>query len=238
VPISQVVAVLPQLREHGTVARGYIGVSLTDVTPTLRRALRLAPHEGALVEDVTPDTPAARAGLRPYDVVVAADGQAIRSNQDLTRHVSSRQPGTLASLEVWRDGELRRIFVKLRDRPLPRSVSRTSIDPDLRPATQPQSPLGIRVRELDQATASRLNIPDTVRGVLIADVDPTGPARLAQVRTNQVIMEINRQRVGTVQEYGAALGSLPSGQAAVLLLFDRTPPGSRVLAVVTPDPER
>jgi serine protease Do len=238
VPISQVVAVLPQLREHGTVARGYIGVGLRSVTPTLRRALRLEPEEGALVEDVTPDTPAERAGLRPYDVVVGADGRSVHSDEDLTRHVSSRQPGTLTSLEVWRDGELKRVFVKLRDRPLPRTVSRRTLtDPDLRPITQPQSPLGLRVRELDEETASRLSIPDTVRGVLISDVDPTGPARLAPVRTNQVILEVNRRRITSVQDYLSAVATLETGQAAVLLLFDRTPPGQRVLAVVTPDSE-
>jgi serine protease Do len=238
VPISQVVAVLPQLREHGTVARGYIGVGLRNVTPTLRRALRLEPEEGALVEDVAPDTPAERAGLRPYDVVVGADGQPVHSDEDLTRHVSSRQPGTLTSLEVWRDGELKRVFVKLRDRPLPRTVSRrATTDPDLRPITQPQSPLGLRVRELDEETSSRLSIPDTIRGVLVADVDPTGPARLALVRTNQVILEVNRRRVTSVQDYLSALATLENGQAAVLLLFDRTPPGQRLLAVVTPDSE-
>ncbi len=238
VPISQVVAVLPQLREHGTVARGYLGVGMRSVTPTLRRALRIEPEEGALVEDVTPDTPAERAGLRPYDVVVGADGQSVHSDEDLTRHVSSRQPGTLTSLEVWRDGELKRVFVKLRDRPLPRAVSRrTPTDPDLRPIAQPQSPLGLRVRELDEDTANRLSIPDTVRGVLVADVDPTGPARLALVRTNQVILEVNRRRINSVQDYLSALATLETGQAAVLLLFDRTPPGQRVIAVVTPDSE-
>jgi serine protease Do len=97
--------------------------------------------------------------------------------------------------------------------------------------------LGLRVRELDEETANRLSIPDTIRGVLIADVDPTGPARLALVRTNQVILEVNRRRVTSVQDYLSALATLENGQAAVLLLFDRTPPGQRVLAVVTPDPE-
>jgi len=111
------------------------------------------------------------------------------------------------------------------------------MDPDLRPITQPQSPLGLRVRELDEETANRLSIPDTIRGVLVADVDPTGPARLALVRTNQVILEVNRRRINSVQDYLSALGTLETGQAAVLLLFDRTPPGQRVLAVVTPDPE-
>jgi serine protease Do len=238
VPISQVIDVLPQLREHGTVSRGHIGVSLTSVTPALKRALHIEPEAGALVEDVTPDTPAEQAGLRPYDVIIGADGQPIRSDEDLTRHVANRQPGTLATLEVWRDGDVKRIFVKLRDRPLPRSISsRTVPDVDARRVAQPESPLGIRVRELDQDTAARLNIPDTIRGVLISDVDPTGPARLAQIRTNHVVLEINRRRIGSVQEYLSAVAALQPGQAAVLLLYDRTPPGQRVLAVVTPDPE-
>ncbi len=74
VPIDQVVAVLPQLRERGRVSRGYIGIGLTNVTPVLQRALKLEPQHGALVEDVSPDTPAEQAGLRTYDVIVAADG--------------------------------------------------------------------------------------------------------------------------------------------------------------------
>jgi serine protease Do len=238
VPISQVVGILPQLREHGVVSRGYIGIGLTAVTPTLRRALQLGPEQGALVEDVARDTAAERAGLRPYDVVTKVDGRPIASDEDLIRHVSGRQPGTLAALEVWRDGEPRVVYVKLRERPLRRPVTaRVSLDANLRAVAQPQSPLGIRVRELDEATADRLNIPDIVRGVLVSDVDPTGPARLAQVKTNQVILEVNRRRVSSTQEYYVALEALQPGEPAVLLLYDRTPPGQRLLAVVTPDSE-
>src|SRR5262245_29674653 len=74
IPISQVVAILPQLRKNGTVARGYIDVGLTTLTSALRRALDIEPEQGALVQDVTPDTPPERAGIRPYDVVISADG--------------------------------------------------------------------------------------------------------------------------------------------------------------------
>jgi len=235
IPIAQVVAVLPQLRERGSVARGYIGIGLADVTPELRRALRLGPEHGALVQDVTPDMPAERAGLRAYDVVVSADGQSIDSDEELVRYISSRQPGTLTSLGVWRDGNIQSVQVKLKDRPLPDALrSRARAPEDARPAVQDLAPLGLTVRELDAGTAERLRIPDTVRGVLVADVDPTGPARRAQIRINYVIMEINRHRVGSIAEYRAVLAGLRAGEPVALLMYER---GShqRVISTIIPD---
>jgi serine protease Do len=237
IPISQVVAILPQLRKHGTVARGYIDIGLTTLTPALRRALDVEPVEGALVQDVTPDTPPERAGIRPYDVVLSADGRAVRTGEELTRYISTRQPGTLATLEIWRDGETRVVPVKLRDRPLPPAIlRRTPPDADVRPVIQDRTPLGLEVRDLDAATASRLRIPDAVQGVLVTEIDPAGPARLAQVKTNQVLVEINRRRVSTHAEYLAVVSGLARNDVAALLLYDR---GTRqhVIATVIPDAE-
>jgi serine protease Do len=235
IPISQVVGVLPQLRERGSVARGYIDVSMTDVTTPLRRALRLGPEHGALVQDVDRDTPAARAGLRSYDVVVAADGQPVNSYEALNRYVAARQPGTLTTLEVWRDGAPIQVRVKLRERPLPGAIQRrTPRDGDVRPVAQLQSPLGMRVRDLDVSTAEHLGIPDTIQGVLVADVDPAGPARLAQVRANEVILEINRQRVTSEAEYRALVSALKAGEAAALLVYDKLE-SRRVICTVIPD---
>jgi len=122
VPIDQVVAVLQQMRETGTVTRGYLGLGLTTITPELQRALHLQPAQGALVQEVPESTPAERAGLRPYDVIVAADDQPISSDEELTRFIASRRPGALARLQVWRDGETIAVPVKLTQRPLPPSM--------------------------------------------------------------------------------------------------------------------
>ena len=84
-PINQAVAVLPQLKATGSVSRGFIGVTLTDVTPALQQALGLAVADGAMVQDVTPRSPAERAGLRPYDVIVEVEGRRVTSNQELIR---------------------------------------------------------------------------------------------------------------------------------------------------------
>lgn len=238
IPISQVVGILPQLRKNGSVARGYIGISLTSVTPALRRALQIGPNEGALVEDVLPDTPPEHAGLRPYDVVVAADGHQVRSDEELIRYISTRQPGTLASLDIWRDGTMRTVQVKLRDRPLPPAIQRrTPPEADIRPVTQNETPLGLKVRALDVATMDRLRIPDEIQGVLVTDIDPAGPARLAQIRPNHVIVEINRHRTRSLPEYLEVVSAIRQGDPAVLLLYDRTTK-QHVITTVVPDADR
>jgi serine protease Do len=237
IPISQVVAVLPQLREHGSVARGAIPATFRTLTPELRRALGVGPMTGALVEDITSDLPADHSGLHRYDVVTRIDGHAIGSNDELTRYVSTRLPGTVASLEVWREGEVRVLPIQLRDRPLaPDILRRTRPEADIRPAADEKTPLGISVRDLDTAYADRLRIPETIQGVVIVEIDPASPARLAQLRTNQVILEINRRRVTSEADFRAIMGSLKRGEPAALLIYDRRTT-ERTIALVMPDAE-
>ena len=237
IPIAQVVAVLPQLREHGRVARGFIGVGLTDVTPALHRALELEPERGALVQDVTPGTPADRAGLRPYDVIIAADHRPIRSDEDLIRYIAGRQPGAQAMLEIWRDGGPRQISVKLTERPLPPSTrSRNQVSSQqVRPlATSDLGPLGIAVKDLDAATIARNGIPSNLQGVLIVDVDSAGPSRLARLRAGHVLLEINRRRVTNVAEFQSIVASLPPGTTVAVLIYDQLG-DQRVIATINPD---
>ena len=239
VPIAQVVAVLPQLRAHGRVARGFIGIGLTSVTPPLRRALRIGPERGALVEDVSPGTPAAAAGLRPYDVVVAVEDQPVNSDEDLIRLVSERAPGTLAALRLWRDGTVREVHVKLRDRPLPEAVRRRTprgdVIGDARPTSRANAPLGLAVRNLDSSTIERLRLPDMIQGVLITEVDPAGPARLTGIRPNQILLEINRRAVTSEAAYRAIIATLRPGEAAAVLIYSRLT-GDRSITTVMLDP--
>src|SRR5436190_16200786 len=100
VPINQAVAVLPQLKSTGRVARGFIGVTLTDVTPALQRALGLTVSRGAVVQDISVNSPAERADLRPYDVVIDVDGHPVESNEELIHEIAARAPGTVARLAV------------------------------------------------------------------------------------------------------------------------------------------
>jgi serine protease Do len=237
VPMSQVVPVLTQLREHGRVSRGYLGIGLTQVTPALKRALALNVDRGALVQEVNPDSPAERAGLRAYDVIVSVDDARVTSDDDLIRSIAGRLPGTTAKLSVVRESEPRSVVVKLIERPVPESArSRERSPGNVRPAvSREQGTLGLTVRDLDRTTALRQQIPDGVLGVLVADVDPAGPARLARVRTGQLILEINRQRVASLADYHAAVAGLKPGEVAAVMLYDPLS-GQRVLVAIVPDP--
>ena len=235
IPMAQVIDILPQLREYGSVTRGSIGVGLTNVTSTLREALRLGPSQGALVQDVSLDTPAARAGLRPYDVVVGIDGRGVASDEDLIRYIAAQAPGTAVSLRVWRDGREHEFAVRLAQRAVVARGGRTAVSQaESRPPTD-WSPLGMRVRALDAEAIGRLRLPTDLAGVLVTDVDPAGPSRLANLRINHVILEVNRQPVPTVEAWQARVSALPAGAPAALLVFDRAT-NQRVLCAVIADP--
>jgi serine protease Do len=234
IPISQVMGILPQLKERGRVSRGYIGVLPTDATPDLLRALHIGLSHGALVQDVTPDTPADRAGLRAYDVITGIDGQTIRSDNDLIRYISARAPGSVSRLDVWRDGGYRSVPVRLTERPLPLMArAQASRSRDVRPAANPdQGPLGLTVRDLDPATVHRLRIPESMAGVIIMEVDPAGPARLARIRAGQVLLEINRHRVTSLAEYRAIVAALRPGETVGLLVYDQSIDQRTIYAIV------
>jgi serine protease Do len=117
VPINQAVAILPQLKTRGSVSRGFIGVVLTDVTPDLQRSLKLPVSRGALVQDVTENSPAARAGLQAVRRHPHVDGREIWTNEELIREISGRQPGSAARLELLRGRPPQSTQVKLVERP-------------------------------------------------------------------------------------------------------------------------
>ncbi len=235
VPINQAVAILPQLKAKGRVSRGYMGVLLTDVTPALQRSLGLTTPRGALVQDVTAGSPAERAGLHVYDVILDVEGLDVSTNEELIRNISARQPGTVARLGVARDARRMTLPVKLAERPTrddgdgADSLNGTVPRPA---APAPDLPLGLAVRELDRAFASRLAVPEGVAGVVVSRVDPTGTAFSASVRRGFVIMEINRKPVRSVADYQRILAAAHPGDALTLFCFDPTL-AQRALVTVT-----
>jgi serine protease Do len=235
IPISQVVAILPQLRERGRVSRGFVDVSVTRVTPTIERALGLAVDRGALIQSVGPDSTADRAGLRAYDVVVAVDGTPIQSDEDLIRQLAARAPGTATSLDVVREDGRHTMTVKLTERPVPVSAQGRMRKSDARQAAgREQGPLGLTVRDLDPASAFRKALPDSIVGVVVVDVDPAGPARLARVRPGQVILEVNRRATPTAATFQAMVMSLKPGEAAAAMVYDPIT-DQRSLVAIIPD---
>ena len=221
IPISQIIGVLPQLREIGRVSRGFAGVVLAPVTPRLQSALQLAKARGALVEDVGAETPAARAGIRPYDLITAIDDVEVLSDDALQRQISARAPGTVVRLTVWRDQTKEIVSLKLTERPLPPTVRSSPTPGGIRPVLGRDTwPLGITVRNIDETTAKRVRLPEGLAGVMIMDVDTTGPARQARIRRGQVVLEINRQKITNVAQFQRVVSSLAPGAAVAIYVFD------------------
>ena len=223
VPINQAVAILAQLKASGRVSRGYMGVLLTDVTPAFQRSLALGVSRGALVQDVNSASPAERAGLKVYDVIVGVEGGDIATNDELIRDISARQPGTVARLDVMRDSRRLTLPVKLAERPL---SEEEAFEPDpfggaaRRPAPEPPPtvPLGLTVRDLDRGFGRR-DIPESVQGVLVTKVDPTGVA-FGTIRRGFVIVEINRKPVRSVADYQRIVTAARPGDVLALYYYD------------------
>jgi serine protease Do len=218
VPINQASAILPQLREQGRVARGYIGVGLRNVDPDLQRSLGLRSSEGALVQDVTPGSPGARAGIRVYDLVVAVDGRPVSNNDGLIQDIARRQPGTNATLQIVRDGKPLNVTVKLAERPQRDERPELNSQSSPLPSSQ-RGQLGLSVRELDDESLARFRLPNGTRGLLISRVDPMSPAFDADVERGHVLLEINRQRVETVEDYRRLTGAVRPGDVLTLYVY-------------------
>ena len=175
-------------------------MTLRDVDPDLQRSLGLTSSDGALVQDVTPGSPGARAGIRTYDLIVGVNGARIAENDALIQTIAAREPGSAVRLEVLRDGRSMNFTVKLAERPV-RDTRRAPPDSRPRPSSQEGSPLGLSVRELDAVSAARLRLPDAMHGVIISRVEPMSPAFDADIERGHIVLEINRQEVRNIDDY-------------------------------------
>jgi serine protease Do len=218
VPSNQASLILPQLRDMGRVSRGYIGVALRDVDPDLQRSLGLSSSSGALVQDVTAGSPGARAGLRPYDLIVAVDGKQVVRNDELIQLVAARQPGTSATLQIVRDGRAMNVPVKLAERPV-RDPEPDETDEAARPTSRTGSLLGMLVREIDVEFAARFNLPKGMHGVVVSRVDPMGPAYDADIERGNILLEINRQPVQSIDDFRRLTANARSGEVMALYLY-------------------
>lgn len=222
VPINQARAILPQLKSIGRVTRGYLGTVLRDVDADLQESLKLANPAGALVQDVVAGSPGERAGLRPYDLITALDGRPIATNDVLIREVAARQPGSVARLEVVRDGRPREVLVKLAER---ESRSKDSLDVSSGGAAnrsvQSFGPgaLGLSLVEIDEANAHRFDVPDGMTGLLVQRVEPLSVAYEAGIERGTIILEINRRPVSSVAALRQIVDAVHPGGVLAFYLY-------------------
>ncbi len=212
IPMDIAMEVVEQLKSGGAVKRGWLGVVIQDVDRDLAESFGLERAEGALVSRVMPDTPAAAAGLREGDIVVAFDGKPIVHSSDLPHQVGRVKPGTVATLKVVRDGKARDIKVKVGELP---GEDALAGGPDSGPeaATPAKADrLGLRVDVLPEARRKALGVAG---GVVVTAV--TGqPAAGSELRPGDVIVEINRKEITTVAAFNQLVAGLPAGKRVPL----------------------
>jgi serine protease Do len=223
VPITLAKNLLPQLREKGKVTRGFMGVSVQDLTPDLRQAFALAPEvKGALVQNVVPKGPAAKAGLEPGDVVTTVNGKEVDSSGALTRNVALVQPGQNVNVTVLRKGEKKQFTFKVAQRPDDEArVARGEFDEDGGGQGQASGEgdkapkLGVNLAPIGAEEARELEV-EPGSGALVREVVPGGPADRAGIRPGDVIVEVNRQPVKAPADIASRIGKMKDGEMALL----------------------
>jgi len=214
VPVSMAKPVLESLIATGKVVRGYLGVAIQDLTPDLAKSFGLKQAKGALVSNVSEDSPAERAGLKQGDVITAYQGKPIEDTATLQREVTRTPVGTKAAMKVVRDGRDMELTVTVGEQADRAKVASAA-------SSMENALAGMDVQSLNQQMARELGIAGKTNGVVVVGVEPGSLADRAGVAQGDVIREINRQAVKSVKDYEKVASSLKKDESALLLINRR-----------------
>ena len=209
IPINLARNVMDQIRAHGKVVRGYMGVYIQDVTPEIAKQFHLNETRGALIGDVSADTPGAHAGLKRGDVILAVNGQEISGANELRLQISQTPPGTLVKLKVWRDGKTQDTNLTLGE--LPEKAEKASM------GEEGGALEGVDVENVTPEIAQQLGLKANAHGVVVTSVDPSSAAGSVGLRQGDVIQEVNHKPVTNVEEFRHAMAGAEK-QPALLLV--------------------
>jgi serine protease Do len=218
IPINMAKEVMDQLTKTGKITRGYIGAGIQDVTPALAKAFKLPDGRGAVIREVEPGSPAAKAGLQPGDVVTAVDNEPVPDANSFKLRMSRTAPGTTVHLKVLRDGAVKDIAVTPTKRP-DETAKNEEGNAAPSPGGTPTSLKGVSVDDLTPDIARQLRLPPSTRGVVVVDVDEGSPAAASGLHSGDVIQQVNRKQVTNVQQLQQAISQ--AGSDTIVLLVNR-----------------
>lgn len=212
IPIDEVMRVVEQLKAHGKVTRGRIGVQISTVSDDVAKAIGLDGAKGAMVSNVEQGGPAAEAGIRSGDVIIKFDGKEIKHMTDLPRIVGATKPDSRVDMEVWRKGKAITLDVKVGEMPSADEESQRAA-PEQSQAT-PTDTLGLKVTAIDDATREKLDIKG---GVQVVEADE--PAATAGLMPGDIIVTINDVDITDPDQYAKVVSDLSTSRAAALLVM-------------------
>jgi serine protease Do len=216
VPINMARHDMDEILAHGKVEHGYLGILPQDVTPALAKAFHSGDTNGALVGEITPDSPAAHSNLKQGDIIVAVNGQAVSDASQLRTKIGMLDPNQTVTLKVLRNGSTENVPVTLGN--YPSREERASVS---EPNGGDNSLKGVTVETLTADTAQELKLPASTKGVVVDQVDPASHAAEAGLKPGDVIQQVNHQTVSNVKDYSQAVSSARKDDS-VLLLVDRS----------------
>jgi serine protease Do len=219
VPSNLAKAIIPQLEKSGSVTRGYIGVKLQNLTPDLAKALNVPQSNGALINEVTKNSPGDKAGLRSDDVVVSLDGKKVESSSALSRTVALKPPNSTVTLGVVRNGKTQDMKVTLTSRPGNLDQVADSRGPHSggnksQKDESNRQRIGLTLQSIDPRTAEANGLP--TKGAVITEVQPGSPADAAELAPGMVVTEAAGKKIASADDLSKLLKDAKPGSTVLL----------------------
>jgi serine protease Do len=206
-----------------------MGIGINDVTPENATFFHLNNASGALISQVEPDSPAAKAGAKVGDVITELNGKKMENAGQLQAAISSQRPGNKVDLTVIRDGKNLNLPVTLE------SINKKSDETASNSgAAHGKARWGVALENLNAELRDQLQLPSEVKGVVVTDVQPGSPADNAGISRGDVILEVNRKPVQTADDVKRELGNVPSGKDAMVLVWANGGSSFRVMHAAEP----
>jgi serine protease Do len=209
IPVDMAKSIMGSIITHGKVIRGWLGVTIQNLTPELAKSLDIKETAGALISGVEKDSPADKAGLKRGDLVIELSGKKVADSTALRNMVSEAALGAKVDLRIVREGKEKTITVTLGEFKEKQVAKKTEYENVLR---------GVTVQELTPALRDRLNLPENLSGVVITGVEPDSPAQ-GVLQANDVIQEVNRRAIQSGQDFDEAVSKIRSTDTVLLLIY-------------------
>lgn len=211
IPSNMAKSVMNSIIKKGKVIRGWLGVSIQDMTPELAKHFGIKEEKGCLVTDIVKDSPAEKAGFQRGDVITEFEGKPVDDSSSLRNMVALSSPETEATVTVLRDGNVKHLSVTLGE--LSEKVAAAPVKSQYRNVLR-----GVHVQDLTPNIRRQVDVPKEVEGVIIADVESDSAASIA-LRPGDVIEEINRKTIKSVNDYDKTVSRLGEKESVLLLVY-------------------